>query len=74
MSSFSTTERIQLHGMPGEGQKMHVLFQIEGQPRSSVGQTKPGFYRVDFLLARPNSAKYTKDSISFIKNEIGDSI
>jgi len=73
MAQLSTTERLKLHGLPGEGQKMHVAFQLEGQTRSSVGQTKPGFYRVDFLLARPNALKYTRDSISFIKNEVGDS-
>src|ERR1035441_8570537 len=73
MALLSTTERIPIHGLPGEGQKMHVSFQTKGQLRECVGQTKPGFYRVDFLLARPNSAKYARDSISFIKNEVGDS-
>lgn len=73
MTPLPTTQRIPLHGMPGEGQKMHVHFQVEGQTRESVGQTRPGFYRVDFLLSRPNSAKYTRDSISFIANDVGDS-
>jgi hypothetical protein len=73
MAVLSTTEQIKIQGLPGEGQKMHVLFPIERQSRSSAAQTKPGFYRVDFLLARPNCAKYTSDCISFIKNDIGDS-
>jgi hypothetical protein len=47
MPPLSTTQRIELRGLPGEGQKMHVLFQTKGQHRSSVGITTPGFYRVD---------------------------
>ena len=73
MAPLSTTERIPLHGLPGEHQKMHVFFQLQGQKREAAGQTSPGFYRIDFLLARPNSAKYTRNAVSFIKNEVGDS-
>ena len=73
MAGFSTEERLRLYGLPGEGQKAHVLFQVEGQTREQVGRTSQGFYRVDFLLARPHSAKFTDERVSFIKNEVGDS-
>lgn len=45
MAILSTTERISLHGLPGEGQQMHVLFQTEGQAKNDVGKTSPGYYR-----------------------------
>ncbi|QNI33276.1 hypothetical protein H7849_04745 [Alloacidobacterium dinghuense] len=73
MASFSSTERIRMRGVPGEEQKMLVLFGTTDFPLGSRPISVPGRFRVQFLLARPGRLKFSEREPSFLTNVVGDS-
>ena len=73
MALLSTTEKVQMRGVPGEEQKMLVFFGTTDSPIGSQPISVPGEFRVQFLLARPGRLKFSEREASFLTNLVGDS-
>lgn len=74
MAVFSTTEKVRMRGIPGEEQKMLVIFATTEFPPGSRPISVPGQFRVQFLLARPGRLKFSDQTPSFLSTDVvGDS-
>lgn len=62
-----------MFGLPGEEQKLLVLFGTTDYPIGSRPISVPGYFRVQFLLARPGRLAFTEHEASFLTNKVGDS-
>ena len=73
MALLSSTERVRIQGLPGEGQKLHVFFATTDHPFGSRPVSGPGEFKVQFLLSRPGHRMFDEEGPSFIHSAVGDS-
>jgi len=73
MSVISSIEKLQIRGLPGEEQKMLVIFATHEHPLGSRPISLPGQFKVQFLLARPSRLLFPEEAPSFVTNVVGDS-
>jgi hypothetical protein len=73
VATITTTEKIRVYGVPGEEQKLLVIFGTTDVPIGSRPISVPGSFRVQFLLARPGRLKFSESEPSFLTSVVGDS-
>jgi len=73
MAMFSATEKVQIRGLPGEEQRLFVIFGTTDWPVGSRPISIPGQFRVQFLLARPGRLKFSEREPLFLTNVVGNS-
>jgi hypothetical protein len=70
---LSSTQRIKVHGIPGEEQTMLVIFRTADHPYGSRPISVPGKFRVQFLFSRPGRAQFAETEPTFLSDIVGDS-